>query len=64
MKLFNIFRKKKKPPTEKLYSQREVENIIKDVWFKGNRHLLEENNDGKYSLYNVYKEYGFIKSKS
>jgi hypothetical protein len=63
MNIRNIFSRKKKPITEKLYTQREVESIIKDVWFRGNRHLLEENNDGKHSFYNVYKDYGFIKPK-
>lgn len=61
MKILNFFKRKKK--TERVYSQREVENIIKDVWFRGNKHLLEENNDGKHSLYNVYKDYGFINTK-
>ena len=47
MKILNFFKRKKK--TEKVYTQREVENIIKDVWFRGNKHLLEENNDGKHN---------------
>lgn len=63
MNILDIFRRKKKLPTERVYTKKEVETIIKDVWFRGNRHLLEENNDGKHSLYRIYKDYDFIKPK-
>lgn len=64
MNIKNFFKRKKNNTTEKYYSQKEVESLIKDVWFRGNRHLLDENNDGKHSLFNVYRDYKFIKPKS
>lgn len=35
-------------------SKRELEHIIKDAWFGGARHL--SNDDGRYSLINIYKK--------
>ena len=44
-----------------LYSKRDIENIIRETWFRGNRHLLHD--DGRNSLFNIYKEFGLLKKK-
>jgi len=40
------------------YTKKDLEVIIRESWFRGNRHLL--NDDGKNSLFNVYRDFGLI----